>query len=402
MNNGTDNVYILSAVRTPVGKFGGALKETSPVDLAAHVMRAALERAGVEGEALDLFVFGNILKHGHGQLLPRHAALKAGIPQTVDGYAVDMLCSSGMMSVMNGAMAIRSGEANIVLAGGVESMSQAGFHLSHKARWGYKLLIGENRESVIDILLNDGLTDPMTGELMGEETDRLAATHGVTREELDEVAYLSNRRAAEATSNGAFRPEIAPIDIIERRKTISFDTDEGIRSDTTMESLASLRPAFGKTGVLTAGNSSQISDGAAALVLASEEAVRSHGLQPVARFLGGAWAAVEPWRFVEGPLPAIDKLLKKTNTTIDDFELFENNEAFALNSVLLRRALEIPYEKLNVHGGAIALGHPIGASGARVIVTLLHALRHHNKHLGLASLCHGTGGGTAVAVEMVG
>jgi acetyl-CoA C-acetyltransferase len=396
-----NETYIISAVRTPIGKFGGSLKDMSPVGLGAHVMKAALERAGITGKNLDLFIFGNILKHGHGQLVPRHAALKAGIPDDVDGYAVDMLCSSGMMSTMNADMAIRAGEADIVLAGGIESMSQAGFHLSHKARWGYKLLIGENKEPVTDILLADGLTDPMTGELMGEETERLVATHGVTRTELDEVAYLSSIRAAAATENGKFSKEIAPIEIVERRKTILFEKDEGLRADTTMESLAGLRPAFGKEGRLTAGNSSQISDGAAALVIASKKAVEEHNLKPIARILGGAWAAVEPWRFVEGPIPAIQKLMKKIDKRVDDFELIENNEAFSLNNVLLRRALEIPYEKINVYGGAIALGHPIGASGARIIVTLLNALQQEGKQLGLASLCHGTGGGTAVAVELM-
>lgn len=394
-------IYIVSAVRTPIGKFGGSLKDLSPVALGAHVMKAALTRADVEGKALDLFIFGNILKHGHGQLLPRHAAIKAGIPTDVDGYAVDMLCSSGMMSTMNGAMAIRAGEADLVMVGGIESMSQAGFHLSHKARWGYKLLIGDNKEQVSDILLTDGLTDPMTGELMGEETERLVATHQVSRTELDEVAYLSNIRAAAAIENGKFSTEIAPVEITERRKTILFDKDEGVRADTTMASLGSLRPAFGKDGKLTAGNSSQLSDGAAALVLASKKAVEQYNLKPLARLLGGAWAAVEPWRFVEGPIPAIHKLLKKIDRRIDDFELFENNEAFALNNVLLHRALEIPYEKINVYGGAIALGHPIGASGARVIVTLLHALQQEGKSRGLASLCHGTGGGTAVALELM-
>jgi acetyl-CoA C-acetyltransferase len=391
--------YIVGALRTPIGKFGGALKDTSPVDLAAHVMKAVLVQAGVEGKDLDLFIFGNVLRHGHGQLLPRHAALKVGIPHEVDGYAVDMVCSSGMMSVMNADMAIRAGEADLVLAGGFESMSQAGFLQSHKARWGYKLLIGDNREEVVDLLLRDGLTDPMSGELMGEETERLVAAHGVTRAELDEVAYLSNLRAAEATGQGFFQAEIAPLEIQERRKTVVFAQDEGIRPDTTLETLGALRPAFGANGLLTAGNSSQLSDGAAALLLASERAVERHGLQPIARYLAGAWAAVEPWRFVEGPLPAIARLMKKLDSTVDDFDLFENNEAFALNSVLLRRSLEIPYEKINVYGGAIALGHPIGASGARILVTLLHALRQQGKARGVASLCHGTGGGTAVAVE---
>jgi acetyl-CoA C-acetyltransferase len=393
--------YIVSAVRTPIGRFGGSLRDLSPVDLGAHVMRAALERGGVAPGDLDLYVFGNILKHGHGQLLPRHAALKAGIPNAVDGYAVDMLCSSGMMSLMNADSAIRAGDADLVLAGGIESMSQAPFTLSHRARWGYKLLIGDQREQVSDSLLADGLTDPMTGELMGEESDRLALEQGVTRAELDEVALLSNQRAAAATASGKFAAEIAPVEMREKRRVIGLEKDEGIRADTTLDSLAALRPAFHAEGVLTAGNSSQISDGAAALLLASGRAVRERGLRPLARVLGGAWAAVEPWRFVEAPIPAIEKLLWKLGMELDSFDLIENNEAFALNSVLLRRALEVPYERLNVYGGAIALGHPIGASGARVVVTLLNALRQEGGRRGIAALCHGMGGGTAVALELI-
>jgi acetyl-CoA C-acetyltransferase len=393
--------YIVSAARTPIGRFGGALKDVAPVDLAAHAMRAALTRAGLGGERLDLVIFGNILKHGHGQLLPRHAALKAGIPPQVDAYAVDMLCSSGMMSVMNADAAIRGGDAHLVLAGGVESMSQAGFHLSHKARWGYKLLIGDNREQVVDELLVDGLTDPLTGELMGEETERLAKARGVTRSELDEAACLSNVRAARASREGLFAAEVAPMEINERKKRVVFVADEGIRAETTLETLAALRPAFSADGVLTAGNSSQISDGAAGLVLASEWALKEYNLTPLAVILGSAWAAVESWRFVEAPIPAIEKLTHRLGVSVESFDLVENNEAFALNNVLLRRALEIPYEKINVYGGAIALGHPIGASGARIIVTLLHALRQEGGVRGLASLCHGVGGGTAVALELV-
>ncbi|MBK8049997.1 MAG: thiolase family protein [Anaerolineales bacterium] len=393
--------YIVSAVRSPIGKFGGALKEAPPVDLGAHIMKAAIARAGIEAKALDLYVFGNILKHGHGQLVPRHAAIKAGIPVEVDGYAVDMLCSSGMMATMNAVNAIRAGEADLVLSGGIESMSQAGFVLSARARWGYKLLIGENREQLQDALLVDGLTDPMTGELMGEETERLCKEHGVTRTELDEVAYLSQSRAAAAAANGKFNPEIAPIELPVGRKLIRLERDEGIRPDTTQASLATLPPSFMVNGVLTAGNSSQLSDGAAALVLASEKAVQVRGVRPIARVLGAAYAGVEPWRFVEGPAPAIRKLVHKLGMRLDDFDLFENNEAFSLNNVLLRRLLGTPYDKVNIHGGAIALGHPIGASGARIIVTLIHALREADKKRGIAALCHGVGGGTAFAVELI-
>lgn len=395
-----EDVYIVAAVRTPIGRFGGALKDQSPADLASHAMRAALERADVPGEALDFYVMGNILRGGHGQLIPRQAAFKAGIPQSVDGYAVDMVCSSGMMSLINAYTAIKAGEADLVLAGGTESMSGTGFYLSARARWGYKFLMG-NPERLTDLLLYDGLTDPMSGEAMGVQTERLAAEHGITRAALDEVAAASHRRAADAQSAGLFEAEMVPLSYRDRRETKTLHHDEGVRPDTTAESLSALRPAFQNDGVLTAGNSSQISDGAAALVLASASAVTAHGLRPLARVQGSAWAAGEPWRFVEAPIPAIQKVNEKTGLAIEDYDLVENNEAFALNSVLLHRALGVPYERLNVHGGAIALGHPIGCSGARIIVTLTHALRRQGAQHGLAALCHGTGGGTAVAIEAV-
>ncbi|MCX7850722.1 thiolase family protein [Thermus sp.] len=393
-------VYIVAAVRTPIGRFGGALKDMSPVELGAHAMRAALERAGVEGKALDLYVFGNVLRAGHGQLLPRQAALKAGIPKEVDGYAVDMVCASGMMAVMNAAQFLRTGEGNLALAGGMESMSQAGFFLSHRARWGYKFLMGAP-EGLQDILLRDGLSDPFTGEAMGEQAERLAQDLGVSRKEVDEAAFLSHQRAAEATAKGLLAREMAPIELPGKKGPVVVDKDEGIRPETTLEALAALKPAFKKEGVLTAGNASQISDGAAALLLASEDAVKAHGLKPLARILGGAWAAGEPWRFPEAPIPAAKRLLDRLGMKVTDFGLFENNEAFALNNVLFHRLLGVPYERLNVFGGAVALGHPIGASGARILVTLLNALEAKGEARGLAAICHGTGGSTALAVERV-
>jgi acetyl-CoA C-acetyltransferase len=390
--------YIVSAVRTPLGRFGGVLAGFSPVELGAIAMRAALEQARVSGEALDLYIFGNVLRAGHGQSLPRQAAFKAGVPQTVNGYAVDMVCSSGMMSVMNAATAIRSQEAEIVVAGGMESMSQTGFFLSHRARWGYKFLLGAP-EQLCDILLYDGLTDPTTAEAMGEQAERLAAAYQVTRPDLDEVALYSQQRAAIATEQGWFKQEITPIEIEGKKGSTLVTKDEGIRPETTEESLARLKPAFKENGVFTAGNSSQISDGAAALVLASQRAVERYGLKPLARVIGGTWVGGEAWRFPEVPILAVKKLLDKFNMKIYDFDLFENNEAFALSNVLFNRVLGVPYEKLNVYGGAIALGHPIGASGARIIVTLLNALQERNGQLGLAAVCHGTGGGTAIALE---
>lgn len=394
------DVYIVAAARTPLGRFGGVLVDFSPVDLGAHAIRAALEWAGVPGSALDLYIMGNILRAGHGQLLPRQAAFKAGIPASVDGYATDMVCSSGMIALINGTLAIRAGEADLVLVGGMESMSQTGFSLSHRARWGYKFLLG-NPEQLTDLLLHDGLTDPTTGEAMGSQTERLAESYGFSRKDLDEVAYQSHKRAAEATDRGSFKAEIAPIEITTKKGTQVVDRDEGIRPDTTLEGLGKLRPAFTKDGVLTAGNSSQITDGAAALVLASQDAVDRHDLKPLAKVLGGAWAGGETWRFTEMPVYAVQKLLAKLNKQIPDFDLVENNEAFAVNSLLFHHMLGVDPDKLNVNGGAIALGHPIGASGARIIVTLINALKERDKTLGLAALCHGTGGGTAVAIERV-
>jgi len=392
--------YIVSAKRTPIGRFGGGLSGFTPAELGAHAMKAALEAGGVAGENLDLYIFGQVLQAGHGQLVPRQAALKAGIPSSVDGYTVNMVCSSGMLSVMNGAMAIRAGEANLVLAGGIESMSQTGFFLSHRARWGYKFLLGAP-EQLSDLLLNDGLYDSTAQEGMGNQVDRLCVDRGITREQLDEIAALSQQRAEATTKAGKFKNEIAPIEVKSRKGTEIIEADEGIRPGTTAESLGKLRPAFSKDGVLTAGNSSQISDGSAALVIASKEAVDQYGLKPIAKILGGTIAGGETWRFPEYPVYATQKLLDKLGKSISDFDLIENNEAFAINSLLLEKDLNVPRDKQNIYGGAIAMGHPIGVSGARIIVTLLNALQQEGGQLGLAAICHGTGGGTALALELV-
>jgi acetyl-CoA C-acetyltransferase len=377
-------VYIVAAVRTPIGRFGGGLMGLSPADLGATVMKSALEIANLPPEALDLYIFGNVLGSGHGQLIPRQAAIKAGIPVSVDGYRVDMVCSSGMIAVSNAATSIRAGEADLVLAGGIESMSQTGFFLSHRARWGYKFLMGAP-EQLTDLLLHDGLTDATTTEGMGSQVDRLCLDRGVSRQALD----------------GWFKGEIVPIELKSKKGSTILDQDEGIRSDSTPEGLGKLRPAFNPSGVLTAGNSSQISDGAAAILLASQKAVDQYGLKPIAKILGGAVGAGKTDRFPEFPVLAVKKLLASLNKTIEDFDLVENNEAFALNNLLFEMDLGLAREKQNVHGGAIALGHPIGASGARILVTLINALKVQDKTLGMAAICHGTGGGTAIAIERV-
>jgi acetyl-CoA C-acetyltransferase len=394
------DVFVAAAVRSPIGKFGGALKDVSPVDLGAHVTKAVLERAHLSGADLDLFIFGNVLRAGFGQLLPRQAALKAGVPDSVDGYAVDMVCASGMQCVMNANNAIKLGDADIILAGGFESMSQAAFSLSHRARWGYKTLLGAP-EQVADVMVVDGLTDPMSGEGMGVQTERLAREYEVTREQLDDVALWSQQRAQAATQSGVFAREIAPVTLDGKKGPQVIDRDEGIRADTTAEGLRALRPAFSKEGVLTAGNSSQLSDGASAIVLCSEAAIKKHKLVPLARILGAAWAAGPGYRFPEAPVPAVKHLLMKLGLAVDDIDLFENNEAYALNNVLYHELLDVPYDKLNVNGGAIALGHPLGSSGSRIIVTLLNALAQRGGKRGIASICHGTGGATAIAVERV-
>ncbi|MBC1194247.1 thiolase family protein [Microcystis aeruginosa BLCCF158] len=393
-------VYIVAAVRTPIGRFGGGLMGLSPADLGATVMKSALEIANLPPEALDLYIFGNVLGSGHGQLIPRQAAIKAGIPVSVDGYRVDMVCSSGMIAVSNAATSIRAREADLVLAGGIESMSQTGFFLSHRARWGYKFLMGAP-EQLTDLLLHDGLTDATTAEVMGSQVDRLCLDRGVSRQALDEIAALSHQRAATATEKGWFNGEIVPIELKSKKGSIIIAQDEGIRSDSTPEGLGKLRPAFNPSGVLTAGNSSQISDGAAAILLASQKAVDQYGLKPIAKILGGAVGAGKTERFPEFSVLAAKKLLSSLDKTIEDFDLVENNEAFALNNLLFEMDLGLAREKQNVHGGAIALGHPIGASGARILVTLINALKVQDKTLGMGAICHGTGGGTAIAIERV-
>lgn len=394
------DVFIVDAVRSPIGTFGGSLSGVSPVDLAAHVMKSSVERSGIDASALDLYIFGNVLRGGHGQLIPRQAALKAGIPNDIDGFAVDMVCSSGMLALMQGASMIKAEDAELVLTGGAESMSGTGFHLSSRARWGYKFLMG-NPEGLTDLLLHDGLTDPMSGEAMGSQTERIATEKDISRDDLDAVALASHLRAHEAWETGAFNPEVAPIEYKARRGMETLSRDEGIRPDTTTESLARLRPAFAKEGVLTAGNASQISDGASAIMLASERAIKEHGLKPLARIMGSGISAGESWRFTEAPVPAVKRVLDKTGLSISDFDLHENNEAFAINSILYSTMLGVDMDRINVNGGAVALGHPIGCSGSRIITTLLHALVQRSKSKGMAAICHGTGGGTAVAIERV-
>lgn len=388
-------VLIVGMARTPIGRFGGKLKDFPPSELGAIAIKAALERSGVDPKDLGIVYMGHVIRAAHGQNTSRQAAMKAGVPPEVDNVTVDLVCSSSQMAIINAVQGIKVGDFDLALAGGMECMSHSYLAIDPSVRWGIRFLLGREMK-LIDTMYYDGLTDSIAGRVMGEETEDLIKERGIGREELDQVAYRSHMRAAEATDKGYFKAEIVPVKVAAEE----FDYDEGIRRDTSLEKLAKLRPAFRPDGRLTAGNSSQISDGAAAVVLASSDKVEELGLKPIAKILGYSWTGVKSERFNEGPTPATRKLLAKLGMTINDFDLFEVNEAFASNNVIFRQDFGVPYDKINVFGGAIALGHPIGASGARIVVTLINALKVKGLKRGIATLCHGTGGGTAIAVEL--
>lgn len=393
------DVVIVGYVRTPIGKFGGALKDVHPAHLAAYVIRKALERAGAEPKVVDEVIMGHVLQGGFGQNIARQASLLAGLPVETSAYTVNRVCSSGMQAIIEGVREVKLGDAEVVVAGGVESMSMAPFVLPSSIRWGVKMLFGARRMEVIDLMYFDGLTDPTSGKVMGEEADMVARERRAPREELDWIAYESHMRATRATEGKLFA-EMEPLLGEELGGVkVTLEKDEGIRPDTSLEKLARLSPVFTKEGPHTAGTSSQISDGAAAVVLTTLEKAKELGLRPIARILGYSWAMVEPWRFVEAPVKAVRRLLEKLK--VEEVDYFENNEAFAISSYIFTRDLGVPYDRLNPFGGAIALGHPIGASGARIITTLISVLKHYGGRRGIASLCHGTGGATALAIELV-
>jgi len=397
--NVNQEIVIVGFVRTPIGKFGGAFKNVKTPYLAAETIKSLINRVGIDGKLIDEVIFGSTLQGGMGQNLSRFAALLAGLPNSVSAFTVNRVCSSGMQSIIEAVRALKVGDVNLVIAGGAESMSTSLLALNHEVRWGIKHLIGKDLK-LVDLMVYDGLTDPTNMMLMGQEADKVAMEHEITREELDKIAYESHMRALRATENKYFR-ELEPVDTVINGERVYLDRDEGIRPDTNLEKLAKLKPAFGPNGLHTAGNSSQISDGAAALLLTTEEKAKELGLKPVAKIVGYSWHMLEPWRFPEAPIYAIRKLLDKVGWSINDVDVFEVNEAFAVVNVLVHKELGVPYEKMNIFGGAIALGHPLGASGARIVTTLISALMHTGGRRGVAALCHGTGGATAVAVEML-
>lgn len=389
------NCVIVSAARTAIGSFNGALATTSAIDLGATVISAALERAQLDPQRVDEVIMGNVLQAGLGQNPARQALLKSGLSETVCGFTVNKVCGSGLKSVALAAQAIQAGQAQALVAGGMENMSLAPYLLDAKARWGYRLGDGQ----LSDVILRDGLLCATHGYHMGITAENVAREYGISREMQDELALLSQQKAVAAISSGAFQAEIVPVSVTSRKKTIVFDRDEFPKADSSAEGLAALRPAFDKAGTVTAGNASGINDGAAALVVMEESAALAAGLKPLARIKAYASGGVAPALMGMGPVPATQKALQYSGLQLSDIDLIEANEAFAAQFLAVGKTLGFDPEKVNVNGGAIALGHPIGASGARILVTLLHALSARDKTLGLATLCIGGGQGIAMIVE---
>ena len=392
--NGGPPVWISSAVRTPIGKLLGGLSPLSAPKLGALVVREAVERAAAPPDAVDEVILGNVLTAGLGQNPARQAAIGAGLPAGVGALTINKVCGSGLKAVMLARQAILAGDADVVVAGGMESMSNAP-HLLQGMRTGSKMGDG----SLVDSMVHDGLTDAFEDIHMGETAERVADRYGVSRKAMDEYAAESQRRAHAATEAGRFAGEILPVEVSARKGAVVVERDESIRPDATAESLARLRPVFRKDGRVTAGNAPGVNDGASALVIASDAAVRRHGLPRLARITGQAVSGLEPEWVMMTPVPAVRKLLEHLGWSVEGVDLFEINEAFAAQAVAVRSELGLPEDRTNVNGGAVALGHPIGASGARILTTLLYLLRERGLDRGVASLCLGGGNGVALGVE---
>ncbi len=388
---------ILSAVRTPIGRFLGGLSSLSATKLGALAVAEAVRRAGVSPDAVDEVIMGNVVSAGLGQNPARQAALGAGLPPAVSAVTINKVCGSGLKAVMLAAQAVKLGDESVVVAGGMESMSRAPF-LVEGARSGYRLGHGE----LVDSVIRDGLWDVYEDYHMGCTAEVVAAEYKVTREQQDAWALQSHQRAVAAMDAGRFKAEILPVEIPGRKGEITrVEADESPRRDTSLEALARLRPVFQKDGTVTAGNAPGLNDGAAALLVTSAAQAKTLGREPLARIVGYATGGLEPRLVMMAPEVAVRKLWKRTGWSAGDADLYEFNEAFAVQQVALSRTLEIPAEKINVNGGAVALGHPIGASGARVLTTLIHALKDRGKRRGIAALCLGGGNAVAMAVEVI-
>ncbi|MCA1320326.1 acetyl-CoA C-acetyltransferase [Bacillus tianshenii] len=387
---------IVSGVRTPIGKFAGGLSSLTASDLGAVAIKEALKRANVSGDEVGEVILGTVLQGGQGQLPSRQASQKAGLPWNVKTETINKVCASGMRSVALGDILIRSGEEEVIVAGGMESMSNAPYILP-KARWGLRM--GDS--SVKDLMVHDGLTCTFTGVHMGTYGNSVAKEMEISRADQDAWAYRSHQRANDAMEKGYFTEEIVPVEVPQRKgEPVVVSKDESPRKDTSIEKLASLRPAFDHDGSITAGNAPGVNDGASALVLMSEDRANREGKQPLATILGHASIAVEAKDFPKTPGLVINELLKKTGTTLEEIDLFEINEAFAAVALASANLAGLDLEKVNVNGGAVALGHPIGASGARIIVSLIHELKRRGGGLGIASICSGGGQGDAILIRV--
>jgi acetyl-CoA C-acetyltransferase len=387
-------VVIVSAVRTAIGKFGGALKDVSAADLGALVIKEALNRANVKPEMVDEVVMGNVVQAGLGQNVTRKSIIKAGLPDEVPGFTINKVCGSGLRAVSLAAQLIKSGDADVIVAGGMENMSAAPYVLP-TTRWGQRMGNG----TIIDTMVNDALTDSFQGYHMGVTAENIAERWGLTREMQDKFAVESQQKAERAVKEGKFKDEIVPVVIKEKKGEVVFDTDEYPKFGTTIEGIAKLKPAFKKDGTVTAANASGINDGAAALVIMSADKATELGIKPMAKIISYGSKGLDPAIMGYGPFYATQVALEAANLTMDDIDLIEANEAFAAQSLAVAKDLNFDMSKVNVNGGAIALGHPVGCSGARILTTLLYEMERRGSKKGLATLCIGGGMGTAMIVE---
>ena len=390
-----NDIVIVSGVRTAQGKFSGSLKGFSAPQLGGLVIKEAVKRSGLKSKDIDEVIMGNVVPAGLGQNVARQAAIAAGIPYEVGAFHVDKVCGSGLKAIILAAQAIKCGDADVIVAGGMESMTNCPFALP-KARFGYRLFDGK----VIDLMVRDGLWDVYNDFHMGNTGDVIAEKYKIKREECDKFALGSHKKAARATENGWFKDEILPVEIKQKKgDPIIFDKDEGIRADTSLEKLGKLPPFFRQNGVVTAGNASQITDGASAVVVMSQDKAKDTGAEIMATINGYNTSGIEPALVMAAPIPGVKALLKKMKLSVEDIDLFEHNEAFSSASIAVMNKIGIPEKKFNVHGGAVAIGHPIGSSGSRILITLMYAMKHLKKDRGLATVCLGGGNAVSMVIE---
>jgi acetyl-CoA C-acetyltransferase len=390
-------IVLAGACRTAIGKFGGTLSNVPLVDIGTTVVKESMKRAGIQPDQVDEVILGCVYQAGVGQNIARQVSVYSGIPISVPAFTLNNMCGSGLKSINVAAAMILAGEADVIIAGGVENMSSTPYLLKN-ARFGYRMRDGK----LIDSLIYDGLEDTFHHYHMGITAENVAEKYGITRQMQDEYGVMSQNRAEKAIKEGKFKDEIVPMEVKLKKQTVTFDTDEDVRFGTTMESLAKLKPAFKPDGTVTAGNASGINDGGSAVVVMSEEKAKELGVKPLATWVAGDWAGVDPAYMGLGPVAATQKLMAKTGMTVADMDLVEANEAFAAQTLAVARDLKLDLEKTNVNGGAISLGHPVGCSGARILTTLIYEMRRRQSELGLATLCVGGGMGVATIIKMEG